>query len=121
MTACKDLATRMAGIRNHGENVIDWLEISDLSNMIGLNLRMPEVSAAIASVQLKKLDPLVERVEKIGQTLTKVSQVYLVLRHLRFVMVVGTTTLCGRAGTMRLSWDYRELPLSSICVPKEFH
>ena len=71
VTACKDLATRMAGIRNHGENVIDWLEISDLSNMIGLNLRMPEVSAAIASVQLKKLDPLVERVEKIGQTLTK--------------------------------------------------
>ena len=121
VTACKDLATRMAGIRNHGENVIDWLDISDLSNMIGLNLRMPEVSAAIASVQLKKLDPLVERVEKIGQTLTKGSQVYLVSLHLWFEMVVAITTLCGRAGTMRLSWAYREQRLSSICVQKEFH
>ena len=57
--------------RNHGENVTDWLGLEDLTNMVGLNLRMPEVSAAIASVQLTKLDQLVDRVERIGTFLTE--------------------------------------------------
>lgn len=49
-----DLAERMALIRNHGENLVEPLGIADASNLLGLNLRMTELSAAIALVQLEE-------------------------------------------------------------------
>ncbi|MDR7306033.1 DegT/DnrJ/EryC1/StrS family aminotransferase [Rhodoferax saidenbachensis] len=70
VTASDDLALRLQLIRNHGENVIDWLDVKELSNLVGFNYRMTEITAAMARAQLKKVDVLVERVERVCHALT---------------------------------------------------
>jgi len=50
------LANRLRLIRNHAEAVIQIDEPAELCNMLGYNFRMGEIEAAIASVQLTKLD-----------------------------------------------------------------
>lgn len=64
------LALRLQLIRNHGENVIDWLGVEDLTNLIGFNYRMTEITAAMARVQLDRVDELVDRVERVCNALT---------------------------------------------------
>lgn len=64
------LALRLQLIRNHGENVIDWLGVQDLTNLIGFNYRMTEITAVMARVQLDRVDELVGRVERICNALT---------------------------------------------------
>lgn len=59
-----ELALRLQLIRNHGEAVVGDMQRSDLTNMLGGNYRLPEVEAAIALEQLKKLpDLLAKRIE----------------------------------------------------------
>jgi dTDP-4-amino-4,6-dideoxygalactose transaminase len=60
VTPDAELALRMQLIRNHGENLVETAEFrpQSLANMIGFNLRMTEVEAAIAIEQLKKMDAL---------------------------------------------------------------
>ena len=53
------LAKRLQLIRNHGENVVDWLAVDDLTNMVGFNFRMTELSATLGSAQLERIDELV--------------------------------------------------------------
>lgn len=55
-----DLALRLQLIRNHGENMVDKLELNNLTNLIGFNFRMTEITAAICNVQLTKLQGIVE-------------------------------------------------------------
>lgn len=52
-----ELAKRARLIRNHGESVpdISWSDES-LDNLVGMNFRMTELSAALGVAQLKKLD-----------------------------------------------------------------
>lgn len=64
------LALRLQLIRNHGENVIEWQGVQDLSNLIGFNYRMTEITAAMARIQLDRVDELVERVERVCNALT---------------------------------------------------
>lgn len=71
VTSDENLAKRMQLIRNHGENVTDWMGMEDLSNMVGQNYRLTEISAAIARAQLHKINDRVERVEKICAKLTE--------------------------------------------------
>jgi perosamine synthetase len=70
VTADPHLAQRLQLIRNHGENVVDWLKVEDLTNIVGFNFRMTELSAAIARAQLARIDGLVARAETIAQRLT---------------------------------------------------
>ena len=57
-----EFADRVRLIRNHGEMVVDGRnEPGNLANMIGFNFRMPEIEAAIARCQLKKLADLVDK------------------------------------------------------------
>lgn len=56
-----ELAERVQLIRNHAEAVVEDRGTTDLVNMIGFNVRMTEIEAAIASEQLKKLQGLIER------------------------------------------------------------
>lgn len=65
------LAKRMQLIRNHAESVVEDMGITDLSNMIGFNLRMTEVEAAIGIEQLKKLPSLVEKRVKAADRLSQ--------------------------------------------------
>lgn len=58
------LARNFSLIRNHAEAVIsdlDYLESVTYRNMVGYNMRMTEIQAAIVSEQLKKLDYFVRR------------------------------------------------------------
>lgn len=58
------LAERLQLIRNHGEMVVEEKGVTDLVNIVGFNFRMTEIEAAIASVQLAKLeDLLMPRIE----------------------------------------------------------
>ncbi|MBI4596967.1 MAG: DegT/DnrJ/EryC1/StrS family aminotransferase [Candidatus Omnitrophica bacterium] len=55
LTNDDDLRYRLALIRNHGEAVVGPAGYEAITNIIGLNLRLTELPAAIASEQLKKL------------------------------------------------------------------
>ena len=65
------LARRLQLIRNHGENIVDGSGAEDLSNMIGFNSRMTEISAAIGIEQLRAIDTHVERRESLAEALTE--------------------------------------------------
>lgn len=61
-----ELAERMRLIRNHAEAVVEAKGYTELNNMVGFNLRMTEIEAAIATEQLKKLEYLVdERIKNV--------------------------------------------------------
>ena len=53
-----ELAYRLALIRNHGEAVVGSAQYKNITNIAGFNYRLTEIQAAIARVQLKKLDAL---------------------------------------------------------------
>lgn len=55
-----ELAERMRLIRNHAEAVVEKKGVTNLNNMIGFNMRMTEIEAAITREQLKKVKWLVE-------------------------------------------------------------
>ncbi|MEG3618556.1 DegT/DnrJ/EryC1/StrS family aminotransferase [Magnetovibrio sp. PR-2] len=69
-----DLALRLQMIRNHGENVVRDTKVEDLTNLVGQNYRMTELSAAVGIEQLKKADqlisPRVELAEYLNQNLS---------------------------------------------------
>ena len=66
-----DLARRMQMIRNHGENVTEPLGISDLTNLVGFNFRMTELSAAVGIAQTEKLPAVIERRCAIAERLSE--------------------------------------------------
>lgn len=65
-----ELALRLRLIRNHGENIVEPLGITNLTNLIGFNYRMTEMSAAVGREQLKKAARLVDRREYLANKLT---------------------------------------------------
>lgn len=59
-----ELALRLQLIRNHAEAVVGEMGYGNLTNMLGGNFRLPEMEAAVAAEQLKKLPTLLrQRVE----------------------------------------------------------
>lgn len=58
-------------IRNHGEVIAGQKPGVDLTNMIGFNLRMGEIEAAIGLVQLRKLPALAEAKTHVGSELNR--------------------------------------------------
>lgn len=75
----KNLNLRLEGIRNHAENIVAPANIKDITNMIGLNLRMTELSAAIGISQLNKIDNIVKKrqdiVKKLNEFFTKIEDI----------------------------------------------
>jgi len=63
------LAERLQLIRNHGESVLKSEDPADYVNMIGYNFRMGEIEAAIAAVQLDKLDARVTSRQRVARQL----------------------------------------------------
>ncbi len=64
-----DLAERMRLIRNHAEAVVANRPSYALNNMIGYNFRMGEIEAAIGVEQLKKLDFIVKKKQRLAEKL----------------------------------------------------
>ena len=65
------LARRLSLIRNHAEAVIRSDDPEELSNLLGYNFRMGEIEAAIASVQLGKLEGRVLSRQRIAEELNE--------------------------------------------------
>lgn len=65
-----ELALRLRMIRNHGENVVEPLHVEDITNLVGFNFRMTELSAAIGREQLRKIDALVNERQTIAERLS---------------------------------------------------
>jgi len=63
------LAERLCLIRNHAEAVIKSDDPLELRNMLGFNFRMGEIEAAIASVQLRKLDDRIRSRQRVAHEL----------------------------------------------------
>lgn len=76
ITDDEELKYRLALIRNHGEAVVESAGYTNLVNIAGFNLRMSEITAAIAKEQLKKLDYLndcrLELVDYLSEALRKI-------------------------------------------------
>lgn len=66
-----ELALRLQLIRNHAEAVVGEMGYTNLTNMIGGNLRLPEMEAAIATEQLKKLPTLLKQRVELAEYLTE--------------------------------------------------
>jgi perosamine synthetase len=58
-------------IRNHAESVVEADGMSDLTNMVGFNFRLTELSAAVGIQQLHDIDIHVQRRERIGRWLSE--------------------------------------------------
>lgn len=65
------VATRARMVRNHGEAVVEDLGWQDIANTVGSNYRMTEIEAAIAYVQLQRLEMLLDHRRKLGAHLTR--------------------------------------------------
>lgn len=71
-----ELAERLRLIRNHAEAVVGDKGFTNLVNMIGFNLRMTEIEAAIAREQLKKLPKLIdERIDNVNYLNGKLAEI----------------------------------------------
>ena len=66
-----ELAQRLQFIRNHGENLVESEGITDSVNLIGQNLRMTEMSAAVGIAQLDRIDEHVTKREWIAESLSR--------------------------------------------------
>jgi len=58
VTNDEKIALKAAMLRNHGEVVVEAMELDDIVNTVGVNYRMTEMEAAVALVQFRKLDEL---------------------------------------------------------------
>lgn len=56
VTDDEELALRLQLIRNHAENATEALSLNDITNLVGFNYRMTELSAAVGLAQLKSIE-----------------------------------------------------------------
>lgn len=61
-----DLALRLQMIRNHAEACVEDAGMNDLVNMVGFNMRMTEMCAAVGLEQLKKASRLIADRERLA-------------------------------------------------------
>jgi dTDP-4-amino-4,6-dideoxygalactose transaminase len=71
VTRNPELALRLQAIRNHAENIVEPAPIRNLTNMIGFNYRMTELSAAVGRAQLKKINELVAVRQRLAESLSE--------------------------------------------------
>jgi len=71
VTRDEKLYQRLLMIRNHGENVVEPQQVRDLTNLVGFNYRMTELSAAVGLVQLDRIEDLVARRVRLAETLSR--------------------------------------------------
>lgn len=70
VTEDEDLAQRLQLIRNHAETVVEAAGVTNLTNMVGFNFRLSELSAAVGIEQLRGIDNHVAKRERIGRRLS---------------------------------------------------
>lgn len=63
-------ARRLQLIRNHGENIVEHIDLPDIVNHLGFNLRMTELSAAVGLAQLADIEDHVSRRVRLAEQLS---------------------------------------------------
>ena len=66
----KKLSLKIKMLRNHGENIVN-LKDNNLNNMIGFNIRMGEIEAAIGIQQLKKLKIILKKKQDLSRYMSE--------------------------------------------------
>ncbi|HEV2145977.1 MAG TPA: DegT/DnrJ/EryC1/StrS family aminotransferase [Longimicrobiaceae bacterium] len=69
-----DLALRMQMIRNHAENVVEAYGVEDITNLLGFNYRLTELSAAVGLEQLRRIEEHVGPRVRLAETLTAMTE-----------------------------------------------
>lgn len=64
------LARRLQLIRNHGENAVEALELTDVTNLYGFNFRMTELTAAVGLAQLDKAPAIIDGRVRLAERLS---------------------------------------------------
>lgn len=95
VTNSDEMALRLQLIRNHAEAVVAENGYRNLTNMLGGNFRLPEVEAAIAIEQLKKLPKLLDQRIDLANYLTE-----------KFSSLEFLTTPKVRAGSAHVYYLY---------------
>ena len=68
------LALRLQMIRNHGENIVEAVNIDDPTDLVGQNYRMTEMSAAVGLAQLERLEEHVDRRARVARALNEATR-----------------------------------------------
>jgi len=71
LTNNDDIARRAQMVRNHGENVVEKMALTEIANTMGSNYRMTEIEAAIGLEQFRKLNGLIAHRNRLAAHLTK--------------------------------------------------
>ncbi len=71
VTNDEKLGLRMRLIRNHGEAIVDNMEVEDINGIVGFNYRMTELEAAVSIGQFRRLDSLNNHRIKLAEYLTE--------------------------------------------------
>ncbi|MBI3601353.1 MAG: DegT/DnrJ/EryC1/StrS family aminotransferase [Candidatus Omnitrophica bacterium] len=71
LTRDAKIALRIQLMRNHGEVVVQQMNVEDISNIVGFNYRMTELEAAVAIGQFKNLDTWNTHRRNLANYLTK--------------------------------------------------
>jgi perosamine synthetase len=96
-----NFAERIQLIRNHAEAVVEGKGVTDLTNLIGFNFRLGEIEAAIGTEQLKKLPSIINKMQRVADTLIEWS------RRLGGIATTG--------GKIRLYACLYRLPIACRC------
>jgi len=64
------IALKSRLVRNHGEAVVEEMQVEEIANTLGWNYRMTEMEAALGAVQFKKLDRLTEHRQELARFLS---------------------------------------------------
>ena len=103
-----ELALKLKLIRNHAEAAVEDFGV-DLVNMLGQNYRMPEMEAAIAIEQIKKLDGLIAQRVELSEHLSR-----------RLAAIDGLTPPAVRPGATHAYYIYPiKYDQARIGVPRE--
>lgn len=70
VTNNNELSLRLKLIRNHAENVVNDAHVQDLTNMVGFNYRMTELSAAVGIAQIRDIHHHLKRRIDLAEFLT---------------------------------------------------
>lgn len=70
VTSDPELALRLRLIRNHGEVAVEDFGIDDITNLIGFNLRITEMAAAVGSVQLGRATDIIDETVRYAERLS---------------------------------------------------
>jgi perosamine synthetase len=64
------IAERCQLIRNHGENLLESMNVQDISNCMGSNYRLTEIQAAIGKVQMNLIEGYVQHRNRLAKYLS---------------------------------------------------